>query len=468
MHDFIRFGRGRAFARELGSTLHLALPLMLGELCGILMGVAGTMMAGHLGETALAASGIAGVVFVMSMLLIWGGVRMIPTPMAEAHELRNGERVRTLLLASLWLSGFFLLASSVLLGLGIAYFDLLQQDPEVSLLAVDYLKIILFSLPVLILFAVLVNITDAFGLVRITMLISIGGLIVDVFLNWLLMFGHWGMPRMGINAIAINTGVTHGLMTIALVVVLWRKKDLSYFRRAKANNKDIRKQTAAFIRYGIPSALQIMVEFAAFGAGTVIIGQINKTEQAAHQIAINLISLTYVTIMGISTAGMIRVGQALAYQSRVRVWMAGNATLVLALVFILLPTAVFLCIPDTIARWYSEEAAVTTLAIPLLFYAGLFQLADAAQATGASLLRSLNDVMLPSMISFLAFWLVGIPIGYWLAIYQGWNAQGIWAGYLIALIIQAVLFLLRFYGLVGRMNSPTDTDIKMPSSKQLE
>jgi multidrug resistance protein, MATE family len=451
IQNFIRFGRGPAFARELKSTLHLALPLMLGELCGILMGMAGTMMAGHLGETALAASGIAGVVFVMSMLLIWGGVRMIPTPMAEAHELRDGEKVRTLLLAGLWLSGFFLLASSVLLGLGIANFDLLKQDPEVSRLAVGYLKIILFSMPALILFAVLVNITDAFGLVRITMFISIGGLAVDVFLNWLFMFGNWGMPRMGINAIAINTGITHVLMTTAIASVLWKKKDLAYFRKVRTNMIAVRKQTIEFIRYGIPSALQIMVEFAAFGAGTIIIGQISKTEQAAHQIAINLISVTYVTIMGISTAGMIRVGQALAYQSRVRVWMAGTSSLVLAMVFMLVPTAAFLSIPGLIARLYSEETAVTTLAISLLFYAGLFQLTDAAQATGVSLLRSLNDVMIPSMISLLAFWVIGIPIGYWLAVYQGWNAQGMWMGYLIAIAIQAILFLRRFYGLVSRM-----------------
>jgi MATE family multidrug resistance protein len=134
--------------------------------------------------------------------------------------------------------------------------------------------------------------------------------------------------------------------------------------------------------------------------------------------------------------------------------MAGTSSLVLALAFMLVPTAAFLSIPGLIARLYSEEVAVTTLAISLLFYAGLFQLADAAQATGVSLLRSLNDVMLPSMISLLAFWVVGIPTGYWLAVHKGWNAQGIWIGYLIALVIQAGLFLRRFYGLVGRMNGP--------------
>ena len=422
---------------------------MLGELSSMLMGLAGTVMIGHLGETSLAAYGVAGVVFVMSMLLIWGGVRMIPTPVAEAHELRDGVKVRTLLHAGLWLSVFFLLVASPMLWLGIQHFDLLKQDPEVTVLAVEYLKIILYSLPALILFAILVNFADAFAYVRLTMVVSFCGLAFDIFLNWLFIFGKFGLPKMGINAIAMNTGITHGLMSLVLLGVIWWRKDLQYFRECRTSLEAVWTQTRSFIRYGIPSALQIMVEFAAFGAGTVIIGQISKTEQAAHQIAINLISVTYVTIMGVSTAGMIRVGQALAYKSRIRVWMAGVATIGLALLIMLLPTFSFLFFPGSIVSLYIEDPKVISIATTLVFFAGLFQLADAMQASSISLLRSLNDVAWPSAISFVAFWIIGLPIGYWLAVHQGWNAKGIWVGYLIALIIQAGWFMRRFFRLVA-------------------
>lgn len=450
-NPLLRFWRGKRFRLELSGTFQLALPLMLGELSSMLMGLAGTMMIGHLGETALAAYGVASVLFVLSMLLIWGGVRMVPTPVAEAHELREGARVRTLVHAGLWLSVFFILIAIPLLWLGIANFDLLQQDPEVSVLAVSYLKIMAFSMPALILFAVLVNFADAFSYVRLTMVLSFGGLALDVLLNWLFIFGKFGLPSMGINAIAMNTGITHAVMSLVLFVVIWRRKDLQYFRDARTSLADIWAQTRSFIRYGIPSALQIMVEFAAFGAGTILIGQISKTEQAAHQIAINLISVTYVTIMGVSTAGMIRVGQALAYKSRVRVWMAGVSTIGLALLIMLLPTVSFLLFPGSIVALYINDPAVISIATTLVFFAGLFQMADALQASSISLLRSLNDVLQPSAISFVAFWLIGLPIGYWLAVHQGWNAKGIWMGYLIALIIQAGLFLRRFFRLVERM-----------------
>ncbi|MCC6460213.1 MAG: MATE family efflux transporter [Saprospiraceae bacterium] len=449
-HPFLRLWRGRVLRAELKSTFWLALPLMLGELSSMLMGLTGTMMTGRLGETALAASGIASVVFVLSMLLVWGSIRMIPTPVAEAHELRDGTRVRTLLAAGLLMGLVLTVVCSALLQLGIGHFDLLRQDPEVARLAIGYLHIIVYSMPVLILFALLVNYVDAFGYVRLTMYISFFGLALDIFLNWLLIFGRYGLPRLGISAIALNTGISHAAMALALAAVLWRKAELQYFRSARTQARVVWRQMLEFFRYGIPSALQIMVEFAAFGAGTIIIGQISKTEQAAHQIAINLISATYVTIMGVSTAGMIRIGQALAYRSRVRIWLAGVSTLLLAMLIMVVPTLAFLLFPGSIVRLYIDDPAVLGIATTLVFLAGFFQLADAAQASTISLLRALNDVLVPSAISFVAFWLIGIPLGYWLAIHQDWHAKGIWAGYLVALLVQAVWFAARFFGLLRR------------------
>jgi multidrug resistance protein, MATE family len=445
-----RLWQGRILRSEISQTFRLALPLMLGELSGMLMGVVGTMMLGHLGETTLAASGIASVVFVVAMLLIWGSVRMIPTPVAEAHELRDGVQQRTLVGAGALLFLFFLLGGGTLLWTGIHFFHLLGQDPEVSALAIQYLKMVFYSLPALILFAIAFNFADAFEYVRLTMFLSFIGLALDISLNWLLIFGHWGFPKMGIEAVAMNTGISHAVMTILVLVILWRKKDLQYIRAARTTWEAVWAQTRQFIRLGIPSALQIMVEFAAFGIGTIIIGQISKTEQAAHQIAINLISVTYVTIMGVSTAGMIRTGQALAYKSRVRIWLAGVSTILLAMLLMIIPTLAFLLVPRSIVSLYIEDPAVVSTATGLMFFAGLFQLADAAQASSISLLRSLNDVLRPSLLCFIAFWLIGVPLGYWLAVHQGWNAKGIWMGYLVALVIQATLFVRRFLTLVQR------------------
>ena len=449
-YPFMRFLRGPAVRTELSDTFRLALPLMLGELSSMLMGVAGTMMAGRLGEESLAAAGVASVVFVMSMLLVWGSVRMIPTPVAEYHELRNGEKVRTLLGGGLLMGLGLTIVGAGLLQIGIHNFHLLKQDPGVSVLAVEYLQIIAWSMPALILFALLVSVVDAFEYVKLTMYLSFFGLLLDVSLNWVFIFGNWGMPRMGVRAIAMSTGITHAVMVFVLILVLWKKKELAYFRVARTTWPALLAQTIQFFKTGIPSAFQIMVEFAAFAAGTIIVGQISKTEQAAHQIAINLISVTYVTIMGVSTAGMIRIGQALAYNSRIRIWMAGVSTILLAMVIMAFPAMAFLSIPESIVRLYTDEEPVVAIAIGLLLLAGLFQLADAAQASCISLLRALNDVNVPSLLSFIAFWLIGVPLGYWLAVPMGWNAKGVWVGYLVALVIQAAFFMARFFQLTRK------------------
>ncbi|MCY7329556.1 MAG: polysaccharide biosynthesis C-terminal domain-containing protein [Saprospiraceae bacterium] len=238
-----RLWRGRVLRTEIAATFGLALPLMLGELSSILMGVVGTVMAGHLGETALAASGVAGVIFVMSMLLVWGSIRMIPTPVAEAHELRDGTRVRTLLTAGLLMGLFLVIVCCTLLWIGTQYFYVLKQDPEVSRLAVSYLHIIIFSMPALILFALLVNYLDAFEYVRLTMLVSFLGLALDVTLNWLFVFGRFGLPRLGINAIAMNTGISHGVMSLILGWILLRKRELHYFRAARILWAEVWTQT---------------------------------------------------------------------------------------------------------------------------------------------------------------------------------------------------------------------------------
>jgi len=430
---------------------------MLGQLSSMLMGVVGTMMAGRLGATALAASGIVGVVFAVSMLLVWGSVRMVPTPVAEAHELRNGERVKTLVMAGMMMGLTLILVSCMLLTLGIHFFDVLKQDPEVAVLAKSYLKIMIYSLPVLVLYAILVNLVDAFSYVRITMVLSFVGLGIDILLNWLFMFGRYGLPKMGIDAIAMNTGISHAIMAVGLLFFLLGKKELHYIRTAKLHWSKVWKQTTTFIQLGFPSAMQMLFEFAAFGAGTIIIGQISKTEQAAHQIALNLVSASYVTIMGVSTAGMIRIGQALAYNSKARVWTAGVATLVLSMAIMLLPAALFLFFPKTVVGLYISDASVVGIAISLMLYAGLFQLADAAQAASISLLRALSDIKIPALLSFCAFWVVGLPLGYWLAVPQGWNAKGIWMGYLVALILQAILFGVRFFTLVKQKRFHVET-----------
>jgi MATE family multidrug resistance protein len=131
--------------------------------------------------------------------------------------------------------------------------------------------------------------------------------------------------------------------------------------------------------------------------------------------------------------------------------MAGVSTISLSILLMMLPTGLFLLLPDAIASFYTEDSQVMHMASSLLLFAGLFQIADAAQLSSISMLRSLNDIKWPTFLSFLAFWVLGLPIGYWLAVHQGWNAKGVWVGYLVALTVQAGLFMYRFFDLTRKI-----------------
>lgn len=442
---YIRLWKGNALRREFRLMFRLALPLMLGEMSSMLMRVVSTMMLGRVGKIELAAQSVGDVIYVLSMLLVWGSVRILPSPIAEAHELRDGKRLKILIGACVYLLGAFALICSLLLTVGIGLFPMLQQDPSVSAIAIEYLYYILLVFPTVILWAMLVNIADALNYVRITMTVSFVGLLIDIVANWLLIFGNLGFPKMGLNGVAVSIGIAHASMCLILGNFLYRQVALYYARQAIINTTEIWYQFLKFLKLGIPSGVQIIVEVAAFSIGTIIIGQISATQQAANQIALNLVSLTYVTILGTSTAGMIRVGQGLAYKSRVRIWLAGVANIVLSCLIMLIPMTLFCWIPEKIASLYVEDSAVIVVAASLLVVGSGFQLADAVQASAISLLRAVGDVFVPSFLSIASFWLVGVPLGYWLAVVLGWNAFGVWVGYLVALIIQAFLFAKRFF-----------------------
>lgn len=442
---FIRLLEGRTLKREFRLMLRLALPLMLGEMSSMLMRVVSTMMLGRVGKIELAAQSVGDVIYVLSMLLVWGSVRILPSPIAEAHELKDGKRLKTLIGACIYLLSAFAIICSSLLAVGIWLFPMLKQDPSVSRIATEYLHYILLVFPTVVFWAMLVNIADALNYVRITMTIAFLGLLIDIFSNWLFIFGNWGFPKMGLNGVAVSIGIAHGSMGVILASFLYQQEALLYVRKAIVNSKEVWHQFLHFLKLGIPSGLQIIVEVAAFSIGTVIIGQISATQQAANQIALNLVSLTYVTILGTSTAGMIRVGQGLAHKSRIRIWLAGVANIMLSSLIMLIPMALFCIIPEKIASLYVKDNAVIAVASTLLMIGSGFQLADAVQASSISLLRAVGDVLAPSFMSIASFWVVGVPLGYWLAIELGWNAVGVWVGYLVALIIQAFLFAKRFF-----------------------
>ena len=209
----------------------------------------------------------------------------------------------------------------------------------------------------------------------------------------------------------------------------------------------------AIFSEAMPVGFQTVLEYAAYGFGAIMVGWVNATELAAHQIAINVAMSSFMIILAFGAGGAIRVGAAVGRNDVAQMKLSGKVSLAVGVCFVLLPCVVFICIPATLASNFIEEPDVIALAIPLIVVAGIFQIADSLQSVSQALLRGLGDYRFPSIITFVCYWIIGLPIGAYLCFELHLHALGIWIGFLISLLLQAILFSRRFFVLVANWNS---------------
>ncbi|MGR3200001.1 MAG: MATE family efflux transporter [Paracoccus sp. (in: a-proteobacteria)] len=432
------------------ATLSLGLPLIGSHLARMAIGVGDTVMVGWYGVEPLAALVIATsfffILFFLGMGFGTGVMGLIASHIASGNqtEVRRGARM------ALWLSTAFALAVMPLMWWSEPVLLALGQTPVVSALAQDYLRIAGWGLAVVLGQVTLSSYLAALERTRIVMWVTLAGLPLNLFLNWVLIFGNLGAPELGVRGAAIasvTVQVVQLVLLVAYAAWLPMARQYNLFQRFWRPDWQAMGQVA---RVGWPIGLTMVAEGGLFVASNVMMGWIGTPQLAAHGIALQITSITFMAHLGLSNAATVRVGQAKGRGDRA--WMRDAAITVMwmSLVFSAIAIAIYLLFAEGLVRLYLDPAdpqapQIVAIGASLLMFAALFQLTDAFQVIALGFLRGVHDTNVPMWIAGFSYWVVGMPVAWALAFPLGLGPPGLWLGLCAGLTVAAILLMRRFW-----------------------
>ncbi len=431
--------------REVRATWLLALPLVLGQLSAVALSVVDTLLAGRHGGLTLAGVAVGSAVWSIVMLVLIGVLMALPAFVSQYNGANRRDAIGPLFRQALWLALAMGMGLFALARFGGVLFAVMRVDAAVRPEALAFLDAISWGAPAFALYLVCRSISEGIAWTVPTMVFGIAGLFVLAPLGYALMFGAFGLPELGAAGLGYATTIVLWLQVLGFVLYLIgapRFEDLDLFARFEWPRGAM---LFDLLRVGLPMGVSVFMEGSLFVATLLVIGSMGKVPVAAHQIAINVASFCFMVPLGLAIATTVRVGHAAGAgdPSAVR-WSAG-AGYALALISQTASAALMLFGGGVIARIYTSDPAIATLAATLLLYAAAFQYPDGIQALSAGALRGLKDTRMPMWITLFSYWVLGMSLGWWLGVRQGWGAQGMWCGLILGLAAAASLLTLRFY-----------------------
>jgi MATE family multidrug resistance protein len=425
-------------------NLHLALPVVISQIGQVSVSLIDNMMVGHVGTTELAASSFANGVFIIGMFFGMG-ITFGITPLI-GHSFGNGKLNEVVV----WLKNGIFTHLAAAFGLSLIMFGVyfilpfLGQTPDVIRLARPYYMLLCLSyLPFMLFFSVK-QFLEGIGNTKISMHITITANIINVVFNYLLIYGKFGFPEMGLNGAGLGTLISRVAMPVLFFIYLIKTPALKKYFVLAHQQFFSKQKIITLLKIGIPIAFQIIVEVLAFSIGAIMMGWLGEVPLAAHQVAIGLASFTYMISLGISQANTIRVSHQMGVKDYKALKMAAFASTHLVLVFMSLMGIVFIFARNYLPFLFTVDPEVVRISAGLLIIAAIFQVFDGLQVVMLSTLRGMADVRLPMFMAFFAYMVIGIPTSYLLSFKLMLGPQGIWYGYLAGLGIAGVLFYLRF------------------------
>jgi len=424
----------------------LAGPVVISQLGHTLVQTADTIIVGQFaGTISLAAVSLVHSVF-MVVLVIGLGIAFGLTPLiAQENGRSNYQECAQLLSNSFWLN----IISAIILFLAVYYGSMYamqhaDQDPEVVKTAKPYLLILSLSILPLMVFNTFKQFAEGLGFTKQAMNITIWGNVLNVVLAIILVKGMFGFEPMGVRGVGIATLIDRILMMAVMAwYVLSSKNFKRYIQHFSIRFIDF-SRIKQVLKIGAPVAMQFVFEIGAFAGAALIAGKIGATEQAAHQTAITLAAMTYMMASGIASAATIKIGNSFGNKNYFRLQKFATVSYHLVIVFMLICALIFAIFNQYLPYIISKDLTVIAMAAPLLIIAGMFQLFDGTQVVGLGVLRGMGDVNIPTFITFFAYWVVGLPIAYYLGIELQIGVKGIWYGLTLGLLTSSVLLFLRY------------------------
>ncbi|MBR6017914.1 MAG: MATE family efflux transporter [Paludibacteraceae bacterium] len=427
-------------------NLKLAFPVMLTQLGAALVGLFDSIMVGHYGTADLAAVSFSNAIFFTVMVFAMGALMAITPIVGYSVGANEGsERISNLLANGLIFSLIVTLLALILLVPCIPILHLFGQEPEVVICARPYYTLIVLSIVPFLFFCLCKQFLEGLGNTTVAMVITVACNLLNIFLNWLFIFGHWDAPAMGAAGAGLATLIARTLTAICFVIVLFARRDwrpyFTLIRRKMFSWTEIKH----YIRIGTPIGLQSFVECFLFTASFVIIGWINKEALAAHHIANQMADMTFMLAMGIGAATTIRVSHQLGRGDLHAVRMASRASIHLCLLMNTIGAGLMITLRNYLPYIFTNDEQVIEIASTLILIAGLLQYADGMQCIGAAMLRGIQDVRVPMRIAFVAYIGVALPLGIVLTFPCGLGAKGMWIAFVFGLAIPAVFYHIRFH-----------------------
>jgi multidrug resistance protein, MATE family len=443
-----RMGRLRAESR---ATFMLALPIVTGQLLTISMNVIDTMLAGRLGTQVLAAVSMGYQIWVLALLVVIGMMLAVTPTVSQLDGAGRRGEVGVVFRQALWLALFIGGALFVALHFAEPVLTVARVDPAIIPDAIAFMRAIAWGAPPLALFFACKNTSEGLSLTRPTMYFSALAVAVLAPTAYVLMYGKLGLPALGAAGAGYAHAITLWVEALAFLFYLHRRKLYASARLFERFDRPNFAQIGALLRLGVPMGISICMEGGLFVATALLAGRLGETTAAAHQIAINVASVAFMLPMGIGMATTVRVGYAAGRGDPSSVGWAGLAGLLLTLACQIASILVISLLPYVIVGAYTSDVAVTALAISLLWYAAVFQLSDGIQALANGALRGLKDTAVPAVVTTIAYWAIGFPLGWWLGITRGHGAPGLWTGFIAGLSVAAAFLTIRFVILARRL-----------------
>ncbi len=439
------------FRKEFRINMKLAYPVMLTQLGQIMVNVADSIMVGQLGEASLASVSLGFSFFIEFLILAFGFSFALSPLVAEADANNNKVRIQAYFTHSMWLNvGIaFILILLAYLSAPIMYH--IDQPLEIIPQAQSYFLISVWSILPLMIFQTMRQFSEGISLTLPVTITTLIANFINVLLNYGFIFGNWGFPRLEVAGAAWATLIARILMILLMLVVLrnWNKanqylEDLNW----KRFHMKIFKKLSLL---GMGTSFQMFFEVSAFALAAIIIGTAGKLELSAHQIAINLASITFMFCVGLSVSATIRVGNQLGKKNFTYLREVAYSNIYLVMIIMAVFATTFIVFRNFFPTLYVDSPEVWDIAASLLIVAAFFQLSDGIQVVCLGALRGMQDVKVPTWITFVVYYIITIPLGYYLAVPYGMKALGMWIALGVGLSISAIALVVRFHRLSNRL-----------------
>ena len=434
----------KEFVNNYKATLILALPVCISQLGTVAVNVVDTFMAGILGPVQLA-SATFGLSVLIPFLMLCIGFSFGITPLvSNAHGAGDTRGIASILKNGLVLNMLFCSTFCGLLYFGTELLNYLDQPPEVLKEGIPFFKIMVLSLLPLQFFQVYKQFAEGLSITKQAMFISLFSNVLNIILNYILIFGKLGFPAYGLMGSGYATLISRIFMALSIWAYVHYATRFEAYRMASSLTNLTPAMLSKIFKISFPIGAQLMFETGAFSFAALMAGWLGIIEIDAHQIALSLAAITYMASTGISAAATIRIGSAYGSKNLKTIKNIGVSAYVLIIIFEICCTIIFIAFRNVLPGLYIENKEIIAMSSSLLLIAAFFQLSDGIQVVGLGILRGLGDVKIPTIIAVISYWLIGLPLGYFFAFKLQFGIQGIWYGLLTGLSFAAILLYLRF------------------------